>query len=378
MTKLLRYLFFKNFSAVLIILSVITFLLIVLQSLKFFDLVINKGFSFTTLIYIAFLTIPKTWIEVLPFVILIGTVFTWNQMLNNYEIIIMQAVGMTPFKLGLATILSGIIFSIISFCIVSFIAPKTLMEFFKLRKEIASRYNIKLIEQGRFTNIGNDITFYVKEIKGNQFYDIVINSEKNPDKKITLFAEKGYADFQNGKIVMLLDNASIIEASNIDTSIGFYQIDKYLFDFNTEKSEEIVINRNDPDDFYLQELLFNKEKLFLEQFAWNQELYDRKNKDATRNIIKRLFISLYPLIISVFCAYFFVNSYFSRLGNVKPIVKAVLLSGGIKIISIVFLLYALPIYSIVFMVLILPFILGIILFYKTIYPLSLKTIAKLN
>lgn len=374
MRKLTTYLEKKVSIPLLIIVFAVVTLLLLLQSLRFIDLILNKGFPATTLIYISAITLPSILVELLPVALILSIIFSWHGMLNSKEIVIMQSVGLSPWQITRSILLVGLIVSLITLFIAAYVIPTSAVAYSKLRNLINKSYNIKLIEKGKFVSINDNITFYVKDISANEFHNVLINNEAGQNGKSTIMAEKGVVDFDytNNKVIFLLDNVALQEIDKNTGRTSFITLDKYIFDFNQNNNEDYAFIRNTTNTLYLNELIFYKNLPFLKNINKESPQYIKLVTEIGKERNRRSANSLSPLLFSIIAAYFFTTTSFNRENNKKPIIKIILICGIIK--TLILICYFAPLKLLwASLLTYMPLILiGLYMFYRIIKPLSLQ------
>ncbi|MFL1780865.1 LPS export ABC transporter permease LptF [Candidatus Hepatincolaceae symbiont of Richtersius coronifer] len=369
------YLIKKTAISVILIVLTITLLLLLLQSLSFLNLILSRGFSISTLLYLSALAIPSLWVEILPFSLILGVIFIWNSMITNQEITIMQASGVTPATISLPFIYVGLAVSIISLFCVSYLIPQAKINYTKVRSIIANNYNLKLIEQGKFVELNNSLTFYVRSISGNVFNTIMIHSTGLNGKLATIFGETGYVDFDNNKVILLLENVSIEEYDLTNKTTSFINLDKYIFSIDTIRliPEEI---RNSVDKFYLTELLDYKNLSWTRSLAHDPVAYKNFAKAVQIEVLRRISNVLFPLFVTIIAAYFFTITAFKRSGYRITIYKTIFVALIFKVINFAFLFYTLSYLISVGVLIVLPIVLGSYMVFRVFFPPSLYMLHK--
>ncbi|MDR0485049.1 MAG: LptF/LptG family permease [Alphaproteobacteria bacterium] len=372
MNNIYRYLTKKILVSSSIILFAIILLLFLLQSLRFLDWVTNRGFSIFTVLYISYLTFAGILLDVIPFALLIAIIFTWNNIINNQELTIIQATGTTPLRTYSSVISAGIIFSIITFILAFSLVPNSYYKYQQLRSNFSENYNIKIFEAEKFVKVNENTNFYIKNISGNKLTSIFIYSY-NPsnNKENFIYAEEGYVDFDDGKITMLLNTVNIQEVSH-DNTISFLQLDRYIFDININKKLHDY-QKNAPREYTLKDLLNLDNIPYIASLKiQDTTAYNKHFREIIKEVIKKINIVLFPLFLSVVASYFFSIRQFKRLGNIKPILQTILLVALFKILAIVVLSF--DSYLIMSLPIILLLIIIMIMLIRIIYPPNLKQI----
>ena len=316
MNKIQIYLFKKTIVPIILIIVSITLLLILLNSLTFIDLVLNRGFSVTILLKRIALNLPTTWIQIVPFALLFGWIFALNNLNHTSEMYIIKATGFSPWNISKVLIYLGLFVSILTALFVSYIVPIATLESLKVRQIITSSYNIQLIKPGQFVPLNRDTTFYVQRISGNTLQNIMI-SQDSLYQKMIVFAEKGYIDIQNNQVVILLDKVNIKENNNL------VYLDKYIFSFNNEQKKNIKIETNAKRTLFLHTLINYKNLPEFQSLANNSAEKIKEEKNFIKEINTRLNNIFFPLIISLIVSYCFTTASFKRAGNIAPIIQSI-------------------------------------------------------
>ena len=89
------------------------------QSLRFIDLIINKGLSFGLFLYMTALLLPSLLSVILPIALFAAVLYTYHQLIVDREIIVLKAIGLSNARLALPALgiasISGTEFVCISF-----------------------------------------------------------------------------------------------------------------------------------------------------------------------------------------------------------------------------------------------------------------------
>ena len=70
------------------------------QSLRFIELIVNRGLPFSTFLYLTVLLMPAWLAGVLPIAVFAAVLFVYNRLINDRELIIISAVGVSPARLA--------------------------------------------------------------------------------------------------------------------------------------------------------------------------------------------------------------------------------------------------------------------------------------
>ncbi len=118
-----RYLFRETLFSILLI------MLALLAIFSFFDLIqelenLGKGsYTLSRILIFVLLTAPGHVYEVVPVAVLIGALYALAQTARNSELVVLQASGMSIYRIGRPLLLAGIIFAILTFVVGEFVTP---------------------------------------------------------------------------------------------------------------------------------------------------------------------------------------------------------------------------------------------------------------
>ena len=154
----------KNLAiATFFIAVVLTLIIFLTQSLRFLEIVINAGSSGSAFWILTSLALPRFFEIILPLALLSATLFLYNKMTIDSELIAMRAIGHSSFALARPAIILGIIITLILWGITMWVAPKSLAQMQIMRSTIKAEMSTSLFREGVFNEFGSGLTVYIKE-----------------------------------------------------------------------------------------------------------------------------------------------------------------------------------------------------------------------
>lgn len=123
MTLFDRYIFRNLLLSCVVICGVLTVLIMLIQSIRFLELVMNSGASMGAFAGLMALSIPRFIEAVLPVSLMAGVLFFYNKVIMDSELLIMRSAGSSPLMLARpALALSGVMM-VVLFVMSAWIAP---------------------------------------------------------------------------------------------------------------------------------------------------------------------------------------------------------------------------------------------------------------
>lgn len=253
-----RYVFKNLLISTLLICAVLTLLVMVVQSIRFLELVMNSGASMVAFGSLLTLSIPRFVEAVLPISLMISILFFYNKIIMDSEMVIMRSAGAS--KLALmkpALVLSGI-FMVIMFIVAAWVTPKSISEIQLLRQDIRGQYASLLFREGIFNTVGSGLTAYVRHRDGEGvLHGLMIHDtreEANGGNAYTVVAQRGVSlSDSKGQKVIVYDGTrhELDEERRTLSRLDFKQ---YTIDIPERKSD-ISSRWKEPDERSLPNLL---------------------------------------------------------------------------------------------------------------------------
>jgi lipopolysaccharide export system permease protein len=224
------------------------------QSLRFVDLILNRGLPAHTFFYLAILVLPMVMSVLLPIALFIAVVFAYTKMTMDSELIVLQASGMSQGDLARPAL--TVVALVIGFCYLLnlYLMPLAYRQFKDLQFSIRHNYSSVLLQEGAFNTVADGVTVYVRERHSDgELLGILIHDERVPDKPVTMMAERGaMVQTPTGpRVVMINGNRQVVERGHEQLSILYF--DRYIVDFSTA-SQTDESRWREPRERFIHEL----------------------------------------------------------------------------------------------------------------------------
>ena len=314
-------------QALLVMLSVcLAFSLAVwlVQALRLIDLIVNRGLSVGVFLHLAILILPRFVDIVLPVAVFFAVLFVYNKLIAESELVVMRAAGVSPMALARPALLTGLAGMVLLYALALYFLPAANRAFKDLQFEIRNRFASVLIQDGVFNTISDRLMIYVKSREDNGDLDgILIYDNRQPDKPVTVFAERGaIANTPDGpRLLMLNGTRQQRDISNGHLSVLSFE--KYTLELS-ELTDAPGGRDRQVDERYTTELIFGT--------GANEEPEWRRAVLVELNM--RLAGPLTALAMAALPVVCLLSGQFNRRGQARRVLAAVLIALVMEIVDV--------------------------------------------
>ncbi|MCB9987927.1 MAG: LPS export ABC transporter permease LptF [Rhodospirillales bacterium] len=292
-----RYLFKTLTVATTFVALTLTAVIFLTQSLRFLELVINAGASSGTFAILTLLALPRFLEIILPIALMIGTVFVYNRMTVDNEIVIMRATGTPPLVLARPALVLSLVVAVILWGVVMWLGPKSLSSMNNLRHIVKEQYSTLLFQEGVFNSIGDGLTVYVRQRTGSgELLGLMIHdSRDNTETPATIIAKRGViVSTPDGQQVVVYDGSrqSLDKNTHVLSRLDF---ERYIIDLPNGGATPIAKRWREPDERTFLEL-FHPDMSDVDDVKRHRQFF----VEIHRRIISPLLAPAYTLIVLSF------------------------------------------------------------------------------
>lgn len=240
MKKLNNYIFHQISIGFLLVSFSLLSMLWLTQSLRFVEMVTNKGLPLQLFVQLTSLLMPRLFSVLSPIALFAAVIFVYNRMLADRELVVMQSAGISPWNNAKAAFFAGIVLSVFGFYVQNVGIPAAESAFRNLEWEVKNNVSHLMFREGEFTSIQNNLTVFVsKHEKDGAVSGILLNDERNKAAKVTLSAEKGRIVYTNDGPRIILINGVRQEINRNGQQFSSLKFERYSVDFGRMGAKEI-------------------------------------------------------------------------------------------------------------------------------------------
>jgi len=205
------------------------------QSLRFVDLITNKGISVGLFAELTSLLMPRIFTILAPISLFAAILFVYNRMLSDRELVVMKAAGISPWQNAKPAIIFGLIMAAFNFYVMNIVIPAAEDAFHDLQWQIKNDVSHLMFREGEFTTLQPNLTVFIGSHESDgSVGGILINDERNPQTRSTISAELGRIIHTNKGPRIILINGNRQEINVKSGQFSSVIFDRYSVDFGAK------------------------------------------------------------------------------------------------------------------------------------------------
>ncbi len=281
-----RYMFRTTMGAFVIILVSLTVVIWFTQAMRDFDLITSQRQTLLVFVGITGLIVPLLVMMIAPIALVMAAAHVLNKLGSDSEIIVMNAAGVSPWRLLRPFLAAALVVSLLVSVIGAYVSPRSLRGLRDWAAQVRADILTNIVQPGRFTTVSGNLTFHIADRRPNGLLvGIFVDDRRDPREHATYLAEQGEIVKNDNGSFLVLEGGSIqrLEAGQRDPRIVTF--DRYAFDLSkfTGGPQSVVYTVREK---YLWELLWPRA---------DDALYVAQPEQYRSELNDRLATPLYPL-----------------------------------------------------------------------------------
>ena len=228
-SQLDRYIFRQLAFALVAVTTALVALIWLTQSLRFVELVVNRGLSMRVFFQLTGLLIPNFIAVILPITCFVVVQFVYQRLSGDRELTVMRAAGLSSFSLSRPALALAALTVAACYILNVWLVPLSFAAFREYQFEIRNRLAAFMLQEGVFTPVSDDMTVYVRNRdRDGMLHGIMVEDDRQRNSRATILAETGrLVEGPNGPRVVLQNGSR----EEIDKTNG--RLDVLTFAENT-------------------------------------------------------------------------------------------------------------------------------------------------
>ena len=314
MTGITRYVLRQLTVGMIFVSAALACVLWLTQSLRFVEMIVNKGISVGTFLLLTMMLMPTFLVVILPISLFAVTLFTYNKLNADRELVVLRAAGLSHWSLARPGMILGLATTVVGLMLSTWLIPASVASFRELQWGIRNDLTSVLLQEGAFNKFGEGLTIYVRSRSPQgELLGILVHDKRNKEKPVTLMAERGALVFTptGPRVLMMNGNRQQLPRGTAQLSLLYF--DSYTVDLNNTAGGSGGDRTRDQRERTMSELLHAKER----------DLGAPEYRRFKVELHSRLTSPLYALGFAVVALAILLPSGFDRRGQTATILKAI-------------------------------------------------------
>jgi lipopolysaccharide export system permease protein len=308
-----RYIFRQLSVALVAVTGGLVALIWLTQSLRFVELVVNRGLSVGVFLELTGLLIPNFIAVILPITTFVVVQFVYQRLAGDRELTVMRAAGLSP--VALSRPVFGLVFIVVvlSYVLNMWIVPVSYTAFREYQFEIRNRMAAFLLQEGVFTPVSDDLTVYIRSRdRDGTLHGVLVEDARQKNSRATILSESGrLLNGANGPRVLLLNGSR----EEIDKQTGRLNVLTFA-----ENTIDLASSTKNGEQRYRDSTEMSMAELFNPDSALNARDVGKLLVEAHRRLTSPLTAASFAMVALVSV----LTGAFRRYGNVVRPLFAVL------------------------------------------------------
>src|SRR5580692_10018147 len=290
-----RYMFRSTLGAFLISLVSLTVVIWFTQAMRDLDLITSQRQTLLVFVGITGMIIPLLVMMIAPIALVMAAAHVLNKLSSDSEIIVMNAAGVSPWRLLRPFLAAAVVVSLLVADIAAYVSPRSLRELRDWAAQVRADILTNIVQPGRFTTVSGNLTFHIADRRQNGLLiGIFVDDSRDPKEHSTYLAEHGEIVKNEHGSFLVMEGGSVQKAEAGERDPRIVTFDRYAFDLSKFSAAT-------------QNSVYTVREKFIWELLWpkpDDALYVAQPDQYRSELSDRLAAPLYPLtFIILACAF---------------------------------------------------------------------------
>jgi lipopolysaccharide export system permease protein len=272
-----KYIFRTTLASFAVVLVSLTGVIWITQALRGIDLMTSQGQTILTFLGITSLVIPALVLIIAPIALMIAISHTLNKLATDSEIIVMNAAGLSPYRLFRPFVFATCVVALMVAFIAAYLAPDGMRRIKQWDADITADVLTNILQPGRFAQLDQNLTIRIRERKpGGLLAGVFIDDRRDPKERVSIVADHGTVLKNDSGSFLILEDGNLerFEVGKRDPALVAFG--RYAFDMSKfNQSHDVALGIRER---YLWELMYPdaKDPIYVQlPGQFRAELHDR-------------------------------------------------------------------------------------------------------
>lgn len=232
-----------------------TCVILLTQSLRLLDLVINRGQSAPTFLYLTLLILPGLLVIILPIAFFFGTLFTLSRLNGDSELVVMASAGYSQRQLAAPVFIAALLVMALTWVCALWLMPAGQRALNTKVLDIRADIGAALLNEGEFNPPAPGLTVFIRQLGNDgQIRGILVHDSRDAKRPVTYLAERGIlAQTPQGTRLIMLDG-TVEQSAQGGSQLSVLKFQRDVFDLD-QFAGPARVNQRQTNERFLGELL---------------------------------------------------------------------------------------------------------------------------
>ena len=226
------------------------------QSLRLLDLVINRGQSAPTFVYLTILILPSLLVIILPIAFFFGVLYSLSKLNSDSELVVMASAGFSRAQLAVPMFIAAAMVMALTYLCALYLMPAGQRAMKDKVVDIRADIGAALLNEGTFNTPAKGLTVFIREIDSDgSIRGVLVHDNRNKRAPITYLAQSGQIVQTPAGARLIMVDGTVEQTAKGGARLSMLKFERYVFDLDQFASPAHVTDRA-TSERYLSELFW--------------------------------------------------------------------------------------------------------------------------
>lgn len=288
--RLPRYILAQLLGPVALLTLLLTSVIWLVNCLQYLDLVINRGQSAFTFLYLILLVLPTLLAAIMPIAFFFATLITLQRLHSDSELVAMASAGYSLRQLAMPVLACAAIVMVLTYACVFYLMPAGQRTLRDKVSDIRADMAGALLNEGDFNTSQRGLTVFIRQMSNKgEINGIMVHNNRDRAQPVTYIAEKGILAQTPAGARLIMVNGTIETSGQGGKQLQVLHFDSYVINLDQFSAPAGYTLRKMPERF-MGELFWPPES------GLTQRIRDQFFAEAHNRIAQPLYCIAFALI----------------------------------------------------------------------------------
>lgn len=258
--RLPLYILTQLLGPVALLTLLLTSVIWLINCLQYLDLVINRGQSALTFLYLILLVLPTPLAVIMPIAFFFATLITLQRLQGDSELVVMASAGYSLRQLAMPVLACAGIVMILTYACVFYLMPAGQRTLRDKVSDIRADMAGALLNEGDFNTSQKGLTIFIRQMSNKgEINGILVHNNRDRASPVTYIAEKGILAQTPAGTRLIMVNGTIETSGQGGKQLQVLHFDSYVINLD-QFSGPTGYTLRKVQERYLEELFWPPEK----------------------------------------------------------------------------------------------------------------------